>query len=288
MAGADSHGCQKQAKPTTTTHICHTPRPPVVFSCLSASWSPSWMPREEWTEVVRRGQGREQRYERLEGDPTSTPRKEHRPEWQCAVCSSRNWMTRETCRDCEKKRTPTDSPALPPQPPTPKPRTPLWAAEGAYNVACEAGMPQSPLDELLNQIEARKVERDAEKPIGADEVRTLHSLGRRRSTTREFRPSRRAAQWTKPRTSFELWGHECALCLSDSCGDERHHSLPAREGLSKHDLVNRKRGGACSTQHPGAGLRTSGKAHSLPWQRTNRCWCREYLYILRMRREQCC
>ena len=66
-------------------------------------------------------------------------------------------------------------------------------------------LPQSPLDELLNQIEARKVERDAEKPIGADEVRTLHSLGRRRSTTREFRPSRRAAQWTKPRTSFWLW-----------------------------------------------------------------------------------
>ena len=120
-------------------------------------------------------------------------------------------------------------------------------------------MPQSPLDELLNQIEARKAERNAEKPIGADKVRTLHSLGRRRSTTREFRPSRRAAQWTKPRTSFRLWGHECALCLSDSCGDDRHHSSPAREGLSKHDLVNRKRGGACSTQHPGSRVVHLGK-----------------------------
>ena len=54
----------------------------------------------------------------------------------------------------------------------PKPRTLVQATEGPYKVACEAGMPQSPLDELLNQIEARKVERDAEKPIGADEVRT--------------------------------------------------------------------------------------------------------------------
>ena len=137
-------------------------------------------------------------------------------------------------------------------------------------------MPQSPLDELLNQIEAHKVERDAEKPIGADKVRTLHSLGRRRSTTREFRPSRRAAQWTKPRTTFWLWGHECALCLSDSCGDERHHSPPAREGLSKDYAdeaqtgqqlshlaeagpVNRKRGGACSAQHPGSRVTHLGK-----------------------------
>ena len=40
--GIDFHGRQKQAKPTTTTHICHLlppppPHPPVVFSCLSAS-----------------------------------------------------------------------------------------------------------------------------------------------------------------------------------------------------------------------------------------------------------
>ena len=108
----------------------------------------------------------------MERDPASKPRKERRPEWQCAVCSSRIWMTRETCRDCEKKRTATDvviegtSSTFPPQTPPQKQRTPVQAAEGAYKAACEAGMPQSLLDELLSQVEARKAERDAEKPIG--------------------------------------------------------------------------------------------------------------------------
>ena len=60
------------------------------FSYLLASWSPSLMPRDEWTEVVRRRQRREQRYERMERDPA---RKERRAGWQCAVCSSRNWTT---------------------------------------------------------------------------------------------------------------------------------------------------------------------------------------------------
>ena len=56
--------------------------------------------------------------------------------------------------------------AFQPQPPPQNPKTPVQAAEGAYKAACEAGMPQSLLDELQSQIEARKAERDAEKPIG--------------------------------------------------------------------------------------------------------------------------
>ena len=62
------------------------------------------------------------RYERLDRDPTAMPRKERQPEWPCAVCSSRNWMTSASCRDCEKRRTPSDvvitgtGPAFPPQP----------------------------------------------------------------------------------------------------------------------------------------------------------------------------
>ena len=144
----------------------------LFFPLSLPAGSPSLMPREEWTEVVRRRQRREQKYERMERDPASKPRKERRPEWQCAVCSSRNWMTRETCRDCEKKRTATDvviegmSPTFPPQPPPQKQRTPVQAAEGAFRAACEAGLPQSLLDELLSQVEAPKAERDAEKPIG--------------------------------------------------------------------------------------------------------------------------
>ena len=99
-------------------------------------------------------------------------------------------MTRETCRDCEKKRTATDAVIEGtnmafPLPPQQKSKPPVQAAEGAYRAVCEAGLPQGLLDELLGQIEARKAERDAEKPIGTK----LNSARARlqRATTRGAR-----------------------------------------------------------------------------------------------------
>ena len=45
-------------------------------------------------------------------------------------------------------------------------KTPVKPAEGAYKAVCEGRLAQSLLDELHNQLEARKAERGAEKPIG--------------------------------------------------------------------------------------------------------------------------
>ena len=86
--------------------------------------------------------------------------------WQCSECNSRNWLTRETCQDCEKKRQTTDvvigaKEFL-------KPKTPVRAAEGACKAACEAGLPPALLSELHAEFEVRKAEREAEKPIGRE------------------------------------------------------------------------------------------------------------------------
>ena len=53
----------------------------------------------------------------------------------------------------------------PSQPPVQKPKTLVQAAEGAYKAASEAGLPPTVLSELHAELEARKAERDAEKPI---------------------------------------------------------------------------------------------------------------------------
>ena len=107
----------------------------------------------------RRKQRREEHNKRWDRDPWL--KRERRPEWQCSVCNSRNWLTRETGQDCEKQRRTTDvvigalEPAFPPQPPVQRPKMAVQAAEGAYKAACEAGLPKTLLSELHAELEAR-------------------------------------------------------------------------------------------------------------------------------------
>ena len=113
-------GAQFSIPPSLAPPFPHTPPPPPIvtvqltwvrqqsvcsvlgfwsvrllcFPQLLCSRSPSLMPRDEWTEVMRRKQRRDQRCERRDRDPW--PRRERRPEWQCSQCNSRNWLRQTT------------------------------------------------------------------------------------------------------------------------------------------------------------------------------------------------
>ena len=77
--------------PHHTTH--HTPHTTPTCSSHCGSGHPC----DEWTDVMRRKQRREEGYWPWDQDPRQ--RKERRP-----VCNSKDLLTRENCTDCEKRR----------------------------------------------------------------------------------------------------------------------------------------------------------------------------------------
>ena len=209
----------------------------------SAARGTPW--RWEWTPERERRQSKRARQGRVR----------HHSEWECKQCGKCNFMDRTSCRLCARQRQEDDvviagesDEILPGTQPAPK-RAPthserttsasgtgdfsaLRKAEAALTAAQEADLPQSFIDELAQEVQSRRKEREQQKPIGA------------RLDSASAATKRAKAAWEKARTKYqeaEAGVAAAADVLVNALQTERALREQARSECTKEDTENANR-----------------------------------------------